>query len=58
LELFKKLSNTLVNLDLLSEGEIEKKRRIIDAIYPQKFELKKGSIEYSRQMKIRHYLFD
>ena len=43
LELFKKLSNTLVNVDsLYFDGEIEKKRWIIDAIYPQKFEIEKG----------------
>ncbi|MFI5138350.1 MAG: recombinase family protein [Sphingobacteriales bacterium] len=43
LELFKKLSNTLVNVDsLYFDGEIEKKRMIIDAIYPQKFEIEKG----------------
>jgi site-specific DNA recombinase len=42
-ELFKKMSNTLINVDLFySEGEIDKKRRIIDAIYPQKFEIEKG----------------
>ena len=42
-ELFKKLSNTLRNVDLFySEGKIEQKRKIIDAIYPQKLEIEKG----------------
>ncbi|WPV01913.1 recombinase family protein [Mucilaginibacter sp. cycad4] len=43
LALFKKLVNTLINVDLFYlEGTTEEKRQIIGTIYPQKLEIEKG----------------
>lgn len=44
LDLFRRLSNTLLNVDFFYlDAEIEEKRGIVDAIYPQKLEIGKGA---------------
>jgi hypothetical protein len=44
LDFFRRLSNSLLNVDsFYLDAEIEEKRGIVDAIYPQKLEIGKGA---------------